>query len=117
MEYLIIGVLVTVILIGGIYLRRTLNITNDQLDFAQILLNAVDYVSSKVDYQYDGNVSEIIAYVNEAIDFIQENEDINDLGILKQHIQDKTAKICEENGITVDPDLLKIIDSAIDYFI
>jgi hypothetical protein len=117
MEYIIIFILVTVVLIGGIYLKNKLNITNDQLDFAQILLDAVDYISSKIDYTYSGSVSEIIEYVNYAIDTIQENEDVTDPAILKQKIQDETAKICVDMGIVVDVDLLKIIDSAIDYFI
>jgi hypothetical protein len=117
MEYCIILLLAAIIGIGGGILVAKLNIKDSVLNFVQLLLDGVDYISSKIDYKYSGSVSEVIEYVIEAIELVQDTVSVTDINQKKQLIEDKASEICQENGIEVDEDLLKIIDEAIQFFI
>jgi hypothetical protein len=86
------------------------------LEFVQLLLKGVDYISSHIDYSYNGKVSEVVDYVSQAIELVEDSMSINDINAKKQLIEDKAAEIAKENGIEVDTDLLKIIDEAIKFF-
>jgi hypothetical protein len=117
MEYAVIFILVAIIAIGGGILANRFNVKQSTLDFVQLLLKGVDYISSKIDYKYSGSVSEIIEYVGEAITLVEDTLGVVDINEKKQLIEDKATEIAKENGIPVDEDLLKIIDEAIQFFV
>jgi hypothetical protein len=117
MDYAIILALVAIIVIGGTFLVNKFNLKDSTLNFVQLLLDGVDYISSRIDYKYSGNISEVISYVDEAIELVEESVSVTDINEKKQLIEDKTAEICKEEGIEIDEDLLKIIDEAIQFFV
>jgi hypothetical protein len=116
-EYAIILGLVAIIAIGGGILVNKYNIKDSTLNFVQLLLDGVDYISSHIDYQYSGSVSEVLEYVDIAIELVEDSVSVTDINEKKQLIEDKTEEICKQQGIEVDQDLLKIIDEGIQFFI
>jgi hypothetical protein len=117
MEYAIILALVAIIAIGGGIAVNKFNIKSSTLDFVQLLLKGVDYISSHIDYKYSGSVSEVLEYVDEAITLVEDTVSITDINEKKQLIEDIAADLARENGIEPDEDLIKIIDEAIQFFI
>jgi hypothetical protein len=117
MEYAIILVLVAIIAIGGGILVNKLNVKDSTLTFVQLLLKGVDYISSRIDYKYSGNVSEVIEWVEESIELVEETIGVTNINEKKQIIKNKASDIAKEYGVPVDEDLLKIIDEGIQFFI
>jgi hypothetical protein len=80
-------------------------------------LKGVDYISSRIDYKYSGNVSEVIEWVEESIELVEETIGVTNINEKKQIIKNKASDIAKEYGVPVDEDLLKIIDEGIQFFI
>lgn len=104
----------------GVYLKRKKGIEDSDLEMFRLIIRMSDHIVKTFDkIKYKGELSKIMKYVIEAIDFVLEYEDIpeTELVMKKDLIMVKTREICEREGIVVDDELFEIIDESIDFAI
>lgn len=104
----------------GVYLKRKKRIEDSDLEMFRLIIRMSDHIVKTFDkIKYKGELSKIMKYVIEAIDFVLEYEDIpeTELVMKKDLIMVKTREICEREGIVVDDELFEIIDESIDFAI
>lgn len=116
-----LGVLIAVGLIGflGVKFAKKYNITKDDLAFSALLIELIDYISSKFEYKYKAGVSKIISLVLQAINFVVLIDDIKDgdLQRFKELVFEKSRELCIAEGIDIDDGIEDILDSIITYII
>ena len=116
-----LGVLIAVGLIGflGVKFAKKYNITKDDLAFSALLIELIDYISSKFEYKYKVGVSKIISLVLQAINFVVLIDDIKDgdLQRFKELVFEKSRELCIAEGIDIDDGIEDILDSIITYII
>jgi hypothetical protein len=104
----------------GVYLKRKKGIEDSDLEMFRLIIRMSDHIVKTFDkIKYKGDISKIMQYVIEAIDFILEYEDIEETELImkKDLIMVKTREICEREGISLDDELFEIIDESIDFAI
>ena len=116
-----LGVLIAVGLIGflGVKFAKKYNITKDDLAFSALLIELIDYISSKFEYKYKVGVSKIISLVLQAINFVVLIDDIKDgdLQRFKELVFEKSRELCIAEGIDIDDGIEDILDSIVTYII
>jgi len=105
---------------AGVYFKKKYNVKDSDLEMFQLILKMSDHVVATFNQiKYKGEISKIMKYVIEAIDFVLEYEDIeeHELIMKKDLIMVKTREICAREGIELDDELFEIIDESIDFAI
>lgn len=120
MENLIyVGVLLLIGLIGfgGIWLKRRLNIRDDENTLLKLILQVANHVTSLFEFKFKYGVSTVIVYCLEAVDFIEKLEDVSDIEIKIELIKEKALIICEKNNIPLDGGTIEIVDEIVNYLV
>jgi len=116
--YILICVNLFIIGFLGIWLKRKYNVSKKEMEMLKTIFNTIDYIVSKTNIRYKGQIATVIKYCLQAIDFVnQYSDEYTTPSERKQLIIDKALEICEENGITIDKELIDLIDELVDYFI
>jgi hypothetical protein len=120
MELLIfIGIAIALLglLIGIVYLRRTLNIKDSDIDNMKVVLELINKLCSVYEWRWSGKIVIVCEYVLMALNIAKANIDMTDKVHAREYIFMEAERICVLNDINVDPalrDLLgKIIDSVL----
>jgi hypothetical protein len=103
--------------IGGVYLKKKFVIKDSEIDLGKKIIGLLVYIAQKGNFKYKGDVTVIAKYVLEAINFVDEFETAETIDIKKELVSEEALQICKENGVNVDPELIQIIDSIVDYFV
>ncbi len=117
MEYVIILVLVTVVLIGGAWLVRKFKLTEKDKNFAYLMIEALKYINKNMDTKFKDEVEVITVYVTLAIDKVGEFNSSISLDEKKDIIYLTALDICKKNGIEVDEELVVLIKTLVNFFV
>lgn len=112
--YMGVMVLVVLVLGGLLYFKHKYNVRSDELNLARLLIGVVKYTTSQLKFTNSELVEKILFYMIEAIDVVQEYENI-DLEEKNNLIKEETLEICKLEGIVVDDNLVELIDGILDY--
>lgn len=117
--FVYVGIMLGVFLVafGGVYLKKKFNINKEEIEFMKLILDTIDYITSKTEFKYKIAISVVVEYVMEAINFVDEYEVIENEEDRKQKIKDKALEICAYYGIEVDEGFIQIVDDIIDYLL
>jgi len=111
-EWIAAGIFVVLIVASYFYGKRK----GDNLaNFATDILSIMNFVISQTGFKNKALMSEIILHTKEAIAVVAQAADITDVDIALEMVQNETIRICEENGIKVDNELLGVIEVAAKY--
>ena len=115
-----VGVVVGLFLIGSgaLYIKRKLNLQDEDMEYVGLVLETVNYITKQFEFKYKENVSDIVEYSIEAIDFIEEYEDVQDIEFKKELVKEKALIICEKEGVDLgDGTIVEIVDSIVDFLV
>lgn len=117
--FIYVGIMlgICVVTFLGVYLKKKYSITKEEIDFMKLILDTIDYITSKTEFKYKIAISTIVEYVIDAIDFVDEYETIKNEEDRRQKIKDKALEICVDYGIEVDDEFIQILDDMIDYLL
>ncbi len=104
------------ITLGGVYIKRRLNVTQKEIETITIILNTVEYITERVHFKYKNKVSVIVKYCMEAVDFILEAE-FKDTQYIKELVCEKALDICRENQIELDDNTVDAVKMIVDYIV
>ena len=116
---------VCLVAFGGVYVKKYLEekhkveIKESDLEFASIIIQLMNLVASKFSFQGKDNVSKIMGYVVEALNFTIKFEKVDELDYEKQKelIFNKTKQICANEGIELDEEIVNAIELAVEFVI
>jgi hypothetical protein len=91
--YLAIIVAVCVVGAGGVYLKTKLNVTKEQTEMFKRILAVVDYITKSVEFKFSDDISVVVSYVFDALDFVNTYE-IADLSDKKELVKNKAISLC-----------------------
>lgn len=100
---------------GSIYLKRKFNLKDNEVELMRVILKVVDFIAKNFEFKFNDNVSEIVKYSFDALEFVEEYEEIEDNLAKLELVKQKAFKICVENGITTDPGTVEIVDKVAEY--
>jgi hypothetical protein len=112
--YLAIIVAVCVVGAGGVYLKTKLNVTKEQTEMFKRILAVVDYITKSVEFKFSDDISVVVSYVFDALDFVNTYE-IADLSDKKELVKNKAISLCERNNIQVDDAMVEVINMIVDF--
>lgn len=115
--YLAICMVIIAIMIGGVYLKKKFNIKNSEIVLGEKIIGLLVYIVEKGNFKYSGDVTVVAKYVIQAVDFINSSETYTDIAQKKQAIEDEALRICKDNNINVDPELVGLVSDITDYFV
>ena len=96
---------------------QKLGIKNEELELVKRILECADYLTSKVDFKYSNGISQVIEICIDAIDFVEENENITDVEKKKELIIEKALQLCHFVKLPLDNGNVEIIHMIVDYLI
>lgn len=122
MEYLVyIFALIIVGFVGyfGVKFAKKYGVAKDDLNFAALIIELVDYISGKFEYKYKAGVAKVINLALQAIEFVILVDDIQDGDLIrfKELVFEKTKNLCLAEDIDIDDGLEDILDAIITYAI
>ena len=111
-EWIAAGIFVVLIVASYFYGKRK----GDNLaNFAIDILSIMNFVISQTGFKNKALMSEIILHTKQAVAVVANASDIEDVDVALEMVQNETIRICEENGIKVDNELLGVIEVAAKY--
>lgn len=116
MEFLFY-VLFAAAVVGLIFLGRLLKVKDSETQFAKLLLEIVDHVNSRVQWEYSGKLTVVINYSIMALNIVEETNDCTDYDTLKEIVKNKAIEICALNEIEVDDDFVNLLGNIVDILI
>lgn len=119
MDFLIYAAVIAclfAVALGGIYVKRRLNVTQKEIETITIILNTIDYITERVHFKYKNKVSVIVKYCMEALDFILVAE-FEDTQYIKELVCEKALDICRENQIELDDNTVDAVNMIVDYIV
>lgn len=115
--YIGIFIFITGFSVLFIWLKSKFNLQQSDLQVIQLILQVVDYISSKTTISFKKGISTVIKYCFDALKFVENFENVKDIEEKKSLIKEKTLSICYENNILVDKEIILLVDLIIDYLI
>ena len=103
---------------GGIWIKRKFNIKEEETTLLMLILEVIGYITANFEFKIKEGLSRIVVYCMEAITFVEEFEDINDLESKLEIIKDMAFEICHEHDIDLtDGVAIELIDRIVGVFI
>lgn len=115
--YALFLIVIGAISFGGVWLKRKYNIKDDENKLLHLMLQIANFITQKVDFKYQQGLVTVINYALEALAFVENFEEIQDIQEKILIIKDKAIEICEENKLEIDDGTIEIIDMIIDYLL
>jgi hypothetical protein len=112
--FVVIAIAILGLLIGIVYLRKTVNIKDSDLDNMKLVLELINKLCSAYEWKWSGEIVTVCNYVLMALNIAKQNIDMTDKVHAREYIFMEAEKICELNNITVDPALLDLLGKIID---
>jgi len=103
----------------GIYLIKKFNVKTQELDFAILVIDLVNYITCKFEFKYKEGAGVIMRYTVEALKLVLKYDtlDNKDYETKIDLIFDKAKTVCEDNGISVDNELETILYNTVIYIV
>lgn len=118
-QALIILLIVTGVAVFAKYVYPKLKSKGIEIDADELkeIYEAVSFVSEKLGYKQSKEVTDIVGYVFEALEFAKQVENVNDMSTLAGLVIDKTKAIIESKGISINDELERIVIEIVNYAI
>lgn len=107
-------ILVAGVLFGGIYFAKKFKITKEDLVFVELIIDLINILNAKYEWNYSGALDKITTYVIEAMNFVIDNGGETDPVKLRELIFEEAKLICEAEGIEMDEASIDIIGKIVD---
>jgi hypothetical protein len=78
------------------------------------ILAVVDYITKSVEFKFSDDISVVVSYVFDALDFVNTYE-IADLSDKKELVKNKAISLCERNNIQVDDAMVEVVNMIVDF--
>lgn len=113
--YAIAVALLFLLMAGSVYLRKKLNIKNEDYEAMMLVLEVADYITSKIEFKYEQGVTKIIQYCFMAVELVDSIEEYADIEYKKNLVKDKALEICINEGLEIDTGSVEIVDKIVEY--
>lgn len=101
----------------GKQLNNKFNIKQREIQLLKLVLDVIDYITKQFEFKYDDDLSIIVIYCFEALNFIEKYEETNDLSVKKELVKERALIICNNNNIDLANGVVEIVDQIIEYII
>lgn len=115
--YIISIIALVTLSIIGILIKRKFNIKNQEIKFIKLIFETVNFITKQFDFKYKDDITTIVEYSFEALNFINTYETIEDIKLKKELVKDKALTICEKENINLEDNIIEIIDNIIDHIL
>lgn len=115
--YLGIGIGIFGVIFLITFLKRKFNIKNEEINLAHNIIDLILYLTKKSDFKYSEDIVTVARYVFLAIEITEKYEIADSIDEKKQLISEEALAICESNGITLNQEVIGLVNEIVDYFV
>lgn len=113
--YLMVSGLLLLFAVSWSFIGKKMDLQDKDIDFIKRVLDVVDYITKQFEFKYKDDISKIVMYTIEALDFVDQFDATTDPEIRFILVKDRAIYICEREGIDLgDGAIIEIVDRIVE---
>jgi hypothetical protein len=107
------------LIFGGFFISKKFNLKEDDYSFVILVLNLVNYVSSKFEWKYKVGMVTVMEAVVDALEFVSSTYDLDqsEYDIIADLVFKETLTICQKYELETDPEFIKMLKFTVDFLL